>query len=281
MTTTDSAGVTAQVGAFYDQLAGLFDAALYGPNVHVGYWESLEDTTGLADAADRLTDMLIKRLGVGPGDRVLDIGCGVGGPAVRLAAATGAEVVGINVSRKQVEKATELAGSAGVSDKVTFQHGDAMALPFEDASFDAVWLVESVMQMPDRATALAEAARVLRPGGRLTLTDNFEREPITEERRPVIEKILKTYLTQSAASLEAYPALLREAGLRCTEILDVSEQTTKQSAKRLTEHAMKNLAQLEAKAGAEMIAKLKPADGESMEMPELGYLIATARRVQG
>ncbi|MFC0599870.1 SAM-dependent methyltransferase [Streptomyces palmae] len=281
MTTPEAAAVTAQVGAFYDQLAAVFDAALYGPNVHVGYWESEEDTTSLPDAADRLTDMMIKRLGVGPGDRVLDIGCGVGGPGVRLAQATGAEVVGVNVSRKQVEKANELAESAGISGKVTFQHGDAMALPFEDASFDAVWMLESVMQMPDRAAAFAEAARVLRPGGRLTLTDNFEREPITEERRPVIEKILKKYLTQSAASFDEYPALLRSAGLRCTEVLDVSAHTTKQSVRRLTEVAMKNFAELEAKVGAEALAKLKPAEGESMEMPELGYIIVTAERVAG
>ncbi|MFH8367649.1 SAM-dependent methyltransferase [Streptomyces sp. NPDC018031] len=280
MTTSESApSVTAQVGAFYDQLAGAFDAALYGPNVHVGYWDSLEDTTSLPDAADRLTDMMIKRLGVGPGDRVLDIGCGVGGPAVRLAKATGAEVVGINVSVKQVEKANALAESEGVSGKVGFQHGDAMALPFEDASFDAVWMLESVMQMPSRAAAFAEAARVLRPGGRLTLTDNFEREPITEERRPVIEKILQSYLTQPPASFDDYPAVLREAGLRCTEVLDVSENTSKQSTKRLMEAAMKNMAELEAKIGKEMMAKLKPADTESMEMPELGYLIVSAQRL--
>ncbi|TVL91240.1 methyltransferase domain-containing protein [Streptomyces sp. SAJ15] len=278
MTSSGFTAVGEQVGQFYDQLMGAFDASLYGPNIHVGFWNSQEDATGLEDAANRLTDMMIERLQVGPGDRVLDIGCGLGGPAIRLAQATGAEVVGISVSRKQVEKANELAEAAGVSGKVSFQHGDAMNLPFDDASFSAVWMLESVMQMPDRTAALTEAARVLRPGGRLALTDNYEREPISEERRPVIEGILKRYLTQSPASFEAYPAMLREAGLRCAELIDVSENTTRQSVKRLGEALAKNMEQLAAKVDPEVFAKLKPAEGENLEMPELGYLIVTARR---
>ncbi|WP_432014295.1 methyltransferase domain-containing protein [Streptomyces cucumeris] len=278
MTSSNLTPVGEQVGQFYDQLMGAFDASLYGPNIHVGFWDNPEDTTGLEGAADRLTDMMIERLQVGPGDRVLDIGCGLGGPAIRLAQKTGAEVVGISVSRKQVEKANELAEAAGVSGKVSFQHGDAMNLPFDDASFSAVWMLESVMQMPDRTAALTEAGRVLRPGGRLALTDNYERETISEERRPVIEGILKRYLTQSPASFEAYPSMLREAGLRCAEIIDVSENTTRQSVKRLSEALAKNMEQLAAKVDPEVFAKLKPAEGENLEMPELGYLIVTARR---
>jgi O-methyltransferase StaMB len=278
VTSSNLTPVGEQVGQFYDQLMGAFDASLYGPNIHVGFWDGQEDTTGLEDAADRLTDMMIERLQVGPGARVLDIGCGLGGPAIRLAQATGAEVVGISVSRKQVEKANQLAEAAGVSGKVGFQHGDAMNLPFDDASFDAVWMLESVMQMPDRTAALTEAARVLRPGGRLALTDNYERETISEERRPVIEGILKRYLTQSPASFEAYPAMLRTAGLRCAEIIDVSENTTRQSVKRLGEALAKNMEQLAAKVDPEVFAKLKPAEGENLEMPEVGYLIVTARR---
>ncbi|MEV6673698.1 methyltransferase domain-containing protein [Streptomyces sp. NPDC051162] len=278
MTSSTFTPVGEQVGEFYDQLVGAFDASLYGPNIHVGFWDSQEDTTGLEDAANRLTDMMIQRLQVGPGDRVLDIGCGVGGPAIRLAQVTGAEVVGVSVSLKQVEKANEAAAAAGVGDKVTFLHGDAMNLPFDDASFSAVWLLESVMQMPDRKAALSEAARVLRPGGRLTLTDNYEREQISEARRPVIEAILKRYLTQSPASFEAYPTLMREAGLRCTEVLDVSENTTRQSVKRLGKALAENMSELASKIDPEVFAKLKPAEGENLEMPEMGYLIASARR---
>ncbi|WP_369393849.1 cyclopropane-fatty-acyl-phospholipid synthase family protein [Streptomyces sp. CG1] len=278
MTSLNITPVGEQVGQFYDQLMGAFDASLYGPNIHVGFWNGQDDTTGLEDAANRLTDMMIERLQVGPGDRVLDIGCGLGGPAIRLAQKTGAEVVGVSVSRKQVDKANELAEAAGVSGKVSFQHGDAMNLPFDDASFSAVWMLESVMQMPDRTAALTEAARVLHHGGRLALTDNYERETISDERRPVIEGILKRYLTQSPASFEAYPSMLREAGLRCAEIIDVSENTTRQSVKRLGEALAKNMEQLAAKVEPEVFAKLKPAEGENLEMPELGYLIVTARR---
>lgn len=103
-----------------------------------------------------------------PGMRVLDVATGTG--TVALAAAqtvgTGGTVVGLDLSAAMVEKARARTGAGAVS----FQTGDAMHLPFEDASFDAVLCASALFFMPDLAAALREWGRVLKPGGRVGFT---------------------------------------------------------------------------------------------------------------
>ncbi len=102
-----------------------------------------------------------------PSDRVLDIGAGIGGPARYIALTFGCEVIGIDLTPHFVEAATDLTNLAGLSGRVRFVQGDAAALPFEAATFDRACCLYVGMNLPDVAAVLAEAARVLRPGGRL------------------------------------------------------------------------------------------------------------------
>src|SRR5205807_9603242 len=122
------------------------------------------------EATDHFTDQLMERLRLQPGDRLLDLGCGIGTPALRIAARTGASVVGVTINPHHVEIATEHARAAGMADRVSFRHANAMDLPFGDSSFDAVLAFESIVHM-DRPTVLREVERVLVRGGRLALTD--------------------------------------------------------------------------------------------------------------
>ena len=100
-----------------------------------------------------------------PGDRVLDIGCGPGNISIGLAdAVKPGELYGIDIEPSQVEIANQLARTGG-RDNATFQVADALALPFEDGSFDVVHCRETLMYIPDTQAALAEVMRVLKPGG--------------------------------------------------------------------------------------------------------------------
>lgn len=128
----------------YDEFLGT--GPMVVQNLHFGYWESADEP--FEAATDRLSDMVIARSGVGAGDRVLDVGCGVGAPTLRVARATGAELVGINVSRRQLDCAEEAAAAAGLADRVGFAYADATRLEFEDSSFDAVYALESMIHMP-------------------------------------------------------------------------------------------------------------------------------------
>ena len=122
------------------------------------------------------TAELATAAGLEPSTRVLDIGCGIGGPARYLAATFGCQVIGVDLSSSFVDAATYLTASCGLSDRVTFQVGDAVHLPFEDSAFDAVFLQHVAMNIEDRALLYAEVRRVLAPGGRFATYDLVLRE---------------------------------------------------------------------------------------------------------
>ena len=114
---------------------------------------------------------MAKALAPAAGAEVLDVGSGLGGPSRYLAATYECHVTGIDLSPSYVEAAAFLAERAGLADKVTYKCADALALPFADASFDAVWTQHVAMNIADRAGLCAECHRVLRLGGRLAIYD--------------------------------------------------------------------------------------------------------------
>lgn len=107
---------------------------------------------------------LVRRLGIGPGDVALDVGCGTGNLAIQAAQA-GASVTGVDIAPPMIERARRAAEEAGVT--AAFAEGDAEALPAADGSFDVVMSSFACMFAPRHRVAASEMARVLRPGGRL------------------------------------------------------------------------------------------------------------------
>lgn len=123
-------------------------------------------TGGLKTSRDQAA-----RLDLGPGTRVLDIGCGTGGPARFLAATYGCRVDGVDLTPEYIETGRVLTERCGLSDRITLNVGDALDLAFDDETFDVVWCQNVAMNIPDKAAFLAEARRVLRPGGVFTSTE--------------------------------------------------------------------------------------------------------------
>jgi len=105
------------------------------------------------------------------GDQVLDLGCGVGGPARYLAAIFGCHVTGIDISPSFIEAADYLTARCGLQELVSFRVGDALHLPFDDGSFDSVFLQHVAMNISDRAALYAEVRRLLRAGGNFAIYD--------------------------------------------------------------------------------------------------------------
>ena len=109
--------------------------------------------------------------GLEPSTCLLDLGCGVGGPARYLAATFGCKVTGVDLSPSFVDAAIYLTARCGLSDRVTFQVGDAVHPPFDDATFDTVFLQHVAMNVEDRNTLYVEMRRILAQGGRLAIYD--------------------------------------------------------------------------------------------------------------
>lgn len=110
---------------------------------------------------------------VRPGDRVLDVACGTGDLTQAFARTEAGEVVGLDFTRPMLDiaehKQQRLSPKAG--SKITYVEGDAMALPFEDASFDVLSIAFGIRNVQEPRKALSEFARVLKPGGRLVILE--------------------------------------------------------------------------------------------------------------
>lgn len=159
--------------------------------------------------------------GIGPADAVLDVGCGIGGPARALAAGHGCRVTGIDLTPEFVAVAAMLAERLGLAGRTAFQVADACDLPFPAASFDLVWTQHAAMNIADRPRLYAEMRRVLRPGGRLALHDvlagsgGAPRFPVPWARRPAESCLLDQAGTRR---------VLEAAGLRILEWRDVTAE---------------------------------------------------------
>jgi sterol 24-C-methyltransferase len=151
--------------------------------------------------------------GFHPGMKVLDIGCGVGGPALTIARHSGAHVTGINIVEPHVLIARDRAAEQGLTGRAEFVVGDAMAMPFADASFDAAYVFEAGCHMPDKGRFYQECARVLKPGGVFVGTDWFRREHITAaEEAEFIEPICRLHGVPNLIALRDLRVFLGDAG---------------------------------------------------------------------
>jgi SAM-dependent methyltransferase len=117
------------------------------------------------------TGELAAAAGLDPSSRVLDLGCGIGGPARYLASTFGCKVTGVDLSPEFIDAAIYLTERCGLSDRVSFQAGNALHLPFEDAAFDVVFLQHVAMNIEDRTGLYREMCRILAPVGRFAIYD--------------------------------------------------------------------------------------------------------------
>ena len=104
-----------------------------------------------------------------PEMHILEVGCGIGGSARRLAHAIGCRVTGIDLSKEYIEVAEKLTELLAMQDKVSFLAASALSLPYQDNSFDGVWSIQMNMNIEDKSEWLAEIYRVLKPGSSLVL----------------------------------------------------------------------------------------------------------------
>jgi SAM-dependent methyltransferase len=112
-----------------------------------------------------------KRIALTEDSRVLDVGCGIGGPARYLAHSYGCRVDGIDLTAELIETGRMLTERCGLADRVVLQIGNALDLPYPDQTFDVVWCQNVAMNVADKAGLLAGVYRVLKPGGLFTSTE--------------------------------------------------------------------------------------------------------------
>jgi len=265
-----------EVRAFYDAGAGDVLAMALGVNLHPGYWASPADESDFGQAQEQLTDQVIARLAVSNGQRVLDIGCGLGLPATRLARATGARVVGISTSAGHVAQARDRARDAGLAGQVRFEQADALELPFPAESFDAAMAIDSFIHLP-RAAAYREVYRVLRPGGILVVEDHHAGGPATAEGAVLVDALRQMIVLSPVLGLGEYLEQVYAASLELVEITDITRNTARSWA-AIPRRVLDNQQQVTARYGGNAIAAYTSLTEGLAQHAVPRYMLMTVRR---
>ena len=241
-----------------------------GGSIHLGYWDSPEDNRDVESATDRMTTMVAEKLMTNPGQRILDVGCGTGKPAMQIAAAHNISVTGITNSSRQVELARGVLNSG--PQQVEFQLADAMELPFPDAFFDGAYAVESLIHM-EQSTALEQIARVLRPGSRLVIADVFHDDGSTEGS-DVLERLMQVFQVTKFPTAGDYRDLLHQAGFEVVEFKDIRQNIARSFDTIVMGLRQANFDGDMGKKIDEVIADLSKVN----TLKQFGYALITAER---
>jgi cyclopropane fatty-acyl-phospholipid synthase-like methyltransferase len=196
---------------FYDRWTPIMVAAA-GTTLQGGLVMRSADASGAPEAS---AQYLAELAGVVPGDRILDAGCGVCGPAMAIARAyPDVTIEGVTISEVQARMGRELIAAAGLADRVRVHLADFHHLPFPDGWFDIVVYFESTGYSPDRFALYRETARVLRDSGTVYVKDLFRQEdPLTEAQRESMTAFDRLWACVASPTLSETERAMRQAGL--------------------------------------------------------------------
>ncbi len=175
-----------------------------------------QDHYGGIDATARLAEAA----GIGAADHVLDVCCGLGGPARYLAFHRGCRVTGVDLTESRIHGAKALTSLVGLDHLVDHCLGDAQAMPFVDGGFDVAFSQEAWLHVPDKAAVVAECARVLKPGGVIAFTDLVQLRPLDAAAMRILGGALAAV---NFATFDHYRSWLRASGFEILSEVDRSE----------------------------------------------------------
>lgn len=228
----------------------------------------------------KLTERLGQLLALSPQSRVLDIASGKGTSALFLAETFGCEVVGIDYSAQSVLEANDAAIAKGLNSRVRFQQGDAESLAFADAYFDAVVCECAFCTFPEKSVAARESVRILRPGGRVGLSDLTRTNELPKELDGLLAWIA---CIADAQPLENYIRYFESANLsvRNVEAHDevLVEMVHQVQGKLLGAEILAGLRKIDL-PGLDLAAAKQTARAAlaAVEQGHLGYIIVTAEK---
>ncbi|KAI5055561.1 hypothetical protein GOP47_0029082 [Adiantum capillus-veneris] len=224
------------IAHFYDASSGVWED-IWGEHMHHGYYDpGAPLKADHKQAQIRMIEESLKWAGIsedsGNLQKIIDVGCGIGGSSRHLARKYGAEVVGITLSPQQAKRATRLTADAGLSSQVSFQVADALNQPFPDGHFDFVWSMESGEHMPDKEKFMSELVRVTKPGGQILIVTWCHRELSSGEEslklseQKLLDKVCEAYYLPAWCAPSKYVNLAQTMGLQDIRSADWTENIT-------------------------------------------------------
>jgi cyclopropane fatty-acyl-phospholipid synthase-like methyltransferase len=209
--------VAERITAYYDETQILYSSLWSGRGVHCGFWD--DGTRRLQDAIRNHDAFVAGCLGLSPRSRVLDAGCGVGGTSLHLAREYGHDVLGITLSTEQLQRARRYARRCR-EPRPSYEIADYLDTGLPSASFDGVVAIESCCYAEPKAGFLREAHRLLRPGGRLVVSDGFLGRPLRDEEKADYCRLIEGFALTSLEPLAAFVESARLVGFESIELHD-------------------------------------------------------------
>ena len=209
-----------------------------GKNLDALTIDDLAATDQFHGGGKAATVRLARLLGARPGQRVLDVGGGLGGPARTLAVEFGCHVTVVDLTESYVRAARLLTTRLGLDDRVSHHVGNALDLGFDSGAFDVVWTQNSGMNIADKERLYAGFHRVLRPGGLLAL-----QEPMAGPTQPIVFPLMwandpSTSFLRTPAEMRA---LIARAGFGEGAWDDVTAETAPATAEAVPAHSAQRL----------------------------------------
>jgi sarcosine/dimethylglycine N-methyltransferase len=224
-----------------------------GEDLHIGLYRRPEDT--IFEASRRTVEAMANMANnLGPDSTVMDLGSGIGGSPRYLAKTFGCHVVALNLSEVENERHRKMNKEQGVDHLIEVIDGNFESIPKPDESIDLVWSQDAILHSSNRKQVLAEAARVLKPGGDMIFTDPMQTEDCYQE---FLEPILRRIFLESLATPGFYCQTARELGLEVVEYRDFHQQLTNHYAKVLEETQVREKELLEKGVSADYINHMK------------------------
>jgi len=166
------------------------------------------------------TDALAHHAKINESTHVLDLCCGLGGPARYLAYHYGCRVTGVDMNSDRLAGAVRLTERTKLQDRVLFHHANALQTGLADETFDVIVSQEAFCHIPNKKALITECARLLKPGGRIVYTDILARSSMTNEIRSRLETEM---VFSELSTSEQYCHLLEEKGCEVIEVEDLSD----------------------------------------------------------
>ncbi|SIO16568.1 glycine/sarcosine N-methyltransferase [Rhodovulum sp. ES.010] len=245
---------------FYSKIWG-------GEDLHIGLYDETSDIRAASDRTiatmlDRLPDLTAE-------SRVLDMGSGYGGAMRTVVRKTGCKAVCLNLSETQNEYNLGKVRQAGLRDRIDVRHGVYEDVPAEDASFDAVWSQDAFLHSDQRDKALAEAWRVLKPGGHLIFTDPMQADDVPEG---VLQPVYDRLQLNSLGSPRSYRQAAEAIGFETVAQEDMVAQLRTHYA-RVREELLANYQMLRDEgASAEYLDKMAVGLENWVKAADAGHL---------
>ena len=237
-----------------------------GEDIHVGIY--LNEIEPIAEASKRTVSEMASRLRLGNSTQVLDMGSGYCGAARHLAKEHHVSVTAINLSEVENQRARELNKAANLDGQIEVHDGSFERLPYDSNTFDVVWSQDAILHSEQRYEVLAEAFRVLKPGGNFLFTDPMQADDCPDG---VLQPILDRIHLSSLGSPSFYLEAAKQIGFQGVSFDNRTPQLINHY-RRVLEETTARAVELEHHVSADYIQRMKAGLQYWIDGGQAGYL---------